>query len=82
MKIGKRVIIAAGIAAVLALIPAQTSAWGLAPAPGIGPWRHAYVQDPNYRFGPPAVRNDIRDLDLYGPVCADWNQRRHHGWRW
>lgn len=83
MKTKQRVIIAAGIAAVLALVPVAVSALWLAPAPGLGPWRHAYVHDPSYRFGPPSVRNYARDLHLYGPVYADWHQRqRNRGWWW
>lgn len=83
MKTAKRILITAAVAAALAAIPATTSAWWLGPAPGIGPWRHAYVHDPSYRFGPPALRNYIRDLHLYGPVYADWHQRQRYGWyRW
>jgi hypothetical protein len=80
MKIVKRVIVAAGIAAALALIPAQTGAYWF--GPGLGPWRHAYVHDPAYRWGSPWTRNYIRDLHLYGPTYASWNQRRRYGRGW
>jgi hypothetical protein len=82
MKILKRALVAAGVAAALIVIPTQTAGayWG-GPAPGIGPWRHAYVYDPNYRFARPAVRSYIRDLYLYGPAYAAWRQhRRYHRW--
>jgi hypothetical protein len=81
MKILKRVLIAAAVAMALVFIPVQTaSAYWVGPAPGLGPWRHAYVHDPNYRFAPPAARGYIRDLYLYGPVYAAWHQRRRYGW--
>jgi hypothetical protein len=81
MKILRRALIAGGVAAALIAIPTQTAGafWG-GPAPGLGPWRHGYVHDPNYRFGPPATRTYIRDLYLYGPVYAAWHQHRRSRW--
>ncbi|MEA3274877.1 MAG: hypothetical protein U9Q81_06205 [Pseudomonadota bacterium] len=83
MKIVKRILIAAGIAAALVAIPTQTAnAYWLGPGPGFGPWRHSYVHDPNYRWAPPATRKYIRDLHLYGPGYANWNQHRRYRYRW
>lgn len=81
MKTIKRVLVAAGIAAALLAIPMATSeAYWLGPASGVGGWRHSYVYDPNYRWASPAMRNYIRDLYLYGPEYARWNQFRRHRW--
>lgn len=81
MKILKRVLVAVGIAVALLAVPLQTAnAFWPGPAPGVGPWRHAYVHDPNYRWGPPTVRNYIRDLYLYGPAYASWRQQRRYGY--
>lgn len=83
MTISKRLLAAAGLATALLAIPMQTThAYWIGPAPGIGPWRHGYVHDPNYRFGPPGVRQYIRDVYLYGPTYAGWNQQRRYGYRW
>jgi hypothetical protein len=83
MKIRKRLIGAASVAAVLTAIPMQTAhAYWLGPGPGFGLWRHVYVHDPNYRWGPPAVRHYIRDLYRYGPTYAAWSQQRRYGYRW
>jgi hypothetical protein len=83
MKISKRLMVAAGVAAVLAAIPMQTAnAYWVGPGPGYGPWRHAYVHDPNYKWGPPTVRRYIRDLHLYGPSYAAWNQKRRYHQHW
>ena len=83
MKTSKRLMFAAGLATVLAAIPMQTAnAFWLGPGPGVGPWRHAYVHDPNYRWGPPTLRHYIRDLHRYGPAYANWNQQRFYGFRW
>ena len=81
MKILKRALVTLGVAAALIAIPTQTATayWG-GPAPGLGPWRHAYIHDPNYRFAPPRVRSYIRDLYLYGPVYANWHQHRRYRW--
>lgn len=82
MKILKRTFAIAAIAAALAAIPVQTAGafWG--PHPGIGPWRHSYVYDPGYRFGAPEAKRYIRDLYLYGPTYARWNQQRRYGHWW
>lgn len=81
MKISKRLIGAAGLATALAAIPMQTAnAYWL--GPGFGRWGHVYVHDPNYRWGPPAMRHYIRDLYQYGPTIAAWNQQRRYGYRW
>lgn len=83
MKIRNRLLVAAGLATLLAAIPMQTAnAYWFGHGPGFGPWRHAYVHDPHYRFGPPAVRQYIRDLHLYGPTYAIWHQNRRYrrGW--
>jgi len=83
MKIAKRVLMVAGIAAALAVIPTETAgAYWLGPGPGLGPWRHSDVHDPSYRRGPPAVRSYIRDLYLYGPTYASWSQHRRYGYGW
>jgi len=83
MKIVKRVLVAVGVAAALAAVPIQTAnAYWAGPAPGLGPWRHSFVHDPNYRWGTPTMRSYIRDLYLYGPAYASWNQHRRHGYRW
>ena len=83
MKISKRLMVAAGVATVLAAaVPMQTAnAYWLGPGPGLGPWRHAYVHDPNYKWGPPVLRRYIRDLHLFGPTYAAWNQQRRYGYR-
>ena len=83
MKISKRLMVAAGVATVLAAVPMQTAnAYRVGPGPGFGPWRHAYVHDPNYRWAPPVLRRYIRDLHLYGPTYATWNQQRRYGYHW
>ena len=83
MKISKRLIVAAGVARVLAAIPMQTAnAYRFGPGLGFGPWRHTYVYDPNYKWGPPVMRRYIRDLNLYGLTYATWNQQRRYGYRW
>jgi hypothetical protein len=82
MKIVKRVLFVAGVAA-LAALPTQTAgAFWLGPGPGIGPWRHSYIYDPGYRWGSPAMRGYIRDLYLYGPAYANWRQQRRSTYRW
>lgn len=80
MKTFKHVLFAIGVAASLLLVPAETATawWGGGPA--VGSWRHAYVYDPNYRWGSPAMRNYVRDLYLYGPGYAQWRQVRRFGW--
>lgn len=81
MKIAKRFLVAVGVAAVLAAIPMQTAnAYWFGPAPGFSAGRHIYVHDPNYRWGPPALRRYIRDLNLYGPSYAAWKQHRRYGY--
>ena len=81
MNILKRMAVAAGIGAALIVIPAEVAnAYWLGPGPGIGPWRHAYLYDPAYRWGPSFQRGYIRDLYLYGPTYAAWRQNRRLGW--
>jgi hypothetical protein len=83
MKISKRLMVAAGLATVLAALPMQTAnAYWVGPGSGVGPWRHAYVHDPSYRWGSPSVRRYIRDLYLHGPTYATWKQQRRYGYRW
>jgi hypothetical protein len=83
MKTRNRLLVAFGVATMLAAIPMQTAnAYRFGPAPGFGPWRHAYVHDPSYRWGTPAMRQYIRDLHLYGPTYAAWNQQRRYGYGW
>jgi len=81
MKIIKRVLIAAGIAAAMILVPTEVgnAYWG----PAVGPWRHAYVYDPAYRWAPAWQKAYIRDLYLYGADYADWRRQRREGrWWW
>lgn len=82
MKILRSLLFVTGMAAVSSIIPSQTASayywWG--DGPFVGPWRHAYVYDPNYRWGPPEMRSYIRDLYLYGPYYAQWRQIRRYGW--
>ena len=83
MKALKRVLATAGVAAALILIPIQTAdAYWPGAGPGFGPWRHSYVYDPAYRWGPPAVKNYIRDLYRRGPAYANWHQSRRYGYGW
>jgi hypothetical protein len=77
----KRVLIAAGIAASLVMIPGEVAnAYGWGAGSAVGPWRHAYVHDPGYRWGSPTMRSYIRDLYRYGPEYAQWRQTRRFGW--
>ena len=80
MKIMKRALAVAGIAAVMAMIPAEVANayWG----PGYGAMRHAYVHDPAYRWAPPGQKAYIRDLYRRGPGYANWRQLRRHGGWW
>jgi hypothetical protein len=81
MKVMKRLLVAAGIGVALIAIPTQTAnSYWFGPGPGIGPWRQGYVHDPSYRWAPPSVKRYIRDLYLYGPHYAAWNQHRRYGW--
>ena len=82
MRHAKHLLLSAAVATALIVIPGTVSAYWPGPAPGFGPWRHAYVHDPTYRWAPPAMRRYIRDLYLYGPVYANWSQYRRHGWWW
>ena len=80
MKTMKRILVATGIAAVVAMIPAEVAnAWYY---PGVGAWRHAYVHDPAYRWAPPEQKTYIRDLYLRGPGYATWRQPRRWGYWW
>ncbi|MCX7946903.1 MAG: hypothetical protein N2557_08150, partial [Hydrogenophilus sp.] len=70
MKSLKSMLLVTGVAIPALLISAERAhAWWW-DGPGIGPWRHAYIYDPNYRWGPPELRSYIRDLYLYGPYYA------------
>ena len=84
MKVLKRVVLAAGIAAALIMIPTQVAnAYWPGAGPFAGPWRNAYIYDPADRWGSPAMKQYIRDLYLRGPEYADWRQqRRFSGWWW
>ncbi|QIK38432.1 hypothetical protein GWK36_11090 [Caldichromatium japonicum] len=81
-KILPSMLLATGVATGSLLIPTEMATayywWGDGPL--AGPWRHAYIYDPNYRWGPPQMRNYIRDLYLYGPSYAQWRQARRWGW--
>lgn len=83
MKIVKRVLVTAGIALALIAIPMRT-AEAFSCGPGYGAWRNAYVRDPAYRWGSPAMKNYIRDLYRRGPAYANWHQSRRygHGYGW
>lgn len=83
MRIVKRVALAAGIAAALIVIPTQVAdAYWPGAGPVAGPWRNAYVYDPAYRWGSPAMKQYIRDLYPSGPDYANWRQQRRlsNGW--
>ncbi|MGA7982265.1 MAG: hypothetical protein WCA32_18840 [Chromatiaceae bacterium] len=80
MKLGRHLLLAAVVAATLIAVPEAVGAYWL--GPGFVPWRHAYINDPNYRWGPPSMRSYIRDLYLYGPGYANWNRQRRFGWWW
>ena len=84
MKVVKRIALAAGIAAALIMIPTQVAnAYWPGAGPVAGPWRNAYVHDPAYRWGSPAMKQYIRDLYLRGPGYANWRQqRRLSNWWW
>ncbi len=79
MKTMQRVFVAAGIVATLLAIPSQTANafWY---GSGYNPWRHAYIHDPGYRWGPPPMKAYIRDLHLRGPGYAHWKQSRRYAW--
>jgi hypothetical protein len=79
MSMLKKVVFALSVATLLA-VPVQTANAWWGGGPWSGPWRHSYVHDPAYRWGPPHMRTYIRNLHLYGPVYADWKQRRLYGW--
>jgi hypothetical protein len=80
MKTLKRILVAAGIAAAMIMVPGQVAnAYWL---PGHGAWQHAYVHDPAYRWAPPQQRAYIRDLYRRGPAYANWRQQRRWGYRW
>ena len=80
MKTMKRILVAIGIAAVVALIPAEVANayW----YPGWGGWHHAYVHNPAYRWAPPEQKAYIRDLYMRGPGYANWRQQRRWGYWW
>lgn len=79
MKALKRVALAAGIAAALIMIPTQVAnAYVAASGPFAGPWRDAYVQDPAYRWGSPAMKPFVSDPDLRG--YANRRQQRRLGY--
>jgi hypothetical protein len=83
MKTLKRVAVAAGVAAALVMIPAElANAYWPGVGPHLGPWRSAYVYDPAYRWGSPAMKQYIRDLYLRGPGYAGWRQQRRFGYWW
>ena len=79
MRTSTKVLMAVGVAALLAGVPLQTanSWWG---GPGYTNWRYSYIYDPAYRWGPPMTKGYIRDLYLYGPDYALWHQNRRLGW--
>jgi hypothetical protein len=81
MKTIKRVLVAGAIAATLLTVPMGTAeAYWLGPGAWVGPWRHSYVYDPNYRWASPVMRSYIRDLYRYGPEYARWSQFRRYRW--
>ncbi len=83
MKTATRIMIAASIVAALVAIPIETANGYWPGAPHfMGPWRSAYVHDPAYRWGTPAMRDYIRDLHLRGPGYAAWRQQRRFGYWW
>ncbi|WP_296900176.1 hypothetical protein [Thiohalocapsa sp.] len=78
MRTLKRILISAGIIALLSMIPAQIA--GAYWLPGHHAWQQAYVYDPAYRWATPRHRQFIRDLYRYGPDYAQWRLYRRHGW--
>ena len=82
MKTVKPLLIAAGIVATLVALPMESaSAYWLGTGPGVGPWRNAYIYDPNYRWGSLEQRSYIRDLYRYGPAHANYKQNRRYPFR-
>lgn len=76
----KHLLLAAGIALTLAVVPAQVAqSWW---APGYGPWHGGYMHQPTWRWAPPAMRPYLRDAWRYGPAWAAWREQRRHPWRW
>jgi hypothetical protein len=76
-RIGK---LLSSLGVVLLLVATTQQAQGWWMGPGYGPWRHAYVHDPAYRWGSPMTRQYIRNLHLYGPAYAEWKRLRTWWW--
>lgn len=74
-------LVAVGVAAVLAGVPLQTANGYWRGGPGYGDWRYSDAHDPAYRWGSPWAKSYIRDLYLQGPDYALWRQHQRLGWR-